>query len=50
MLKKILAAEHGFEVIGTAGNGDEAASVIAKLKPDVITLDIHMPGCSAWII
>ena len=43
LLKKILTTEHGFEVIGTAPNGKEARDVIAKLKPDVVTLDIHMP-------
>ena len=43
LLKYILTNEHGFEVVGTAPNGQAAIDVIAKLKPDIVTLDIHMP-------
>ena len=43
LLKKIFSKQAGFEVVGTAANGLEAAAVIAKLKPDAVTLDIHMP-------
>lgn len=31
------------EVIGTASNGQEAIDMVAKLKPDVVTMDIEMP-------
>lgn len=43
LLKKILTSEFGFEVVATAANGVEARDVIQKHKPDVVTLDIHMP-------
>lgn len=43
LLKKVLASEHNFEIVGTAANGIEAAKKIQELKPDVVTLDIHMP-------
>lgn len=43
LLSRVLSRDHGFEVVGTAANGKEAEEVIAKLKPDVVTLDIHMP-------
>lgn len=43
LLKKILGKEHGFEVVGVAANGQEATEVINRLKPHVVTLDIHMP-------
>lgn len=33
----------GIEVVGTAANPVEAEPLILRLKPDVITLDIHMP-------
>ena len=36
----------GAEVIGTAGNGREAAEKIASLAPDLVMLDIQMPGKS----
>ncbi|WP_058485395.1 response regulator [Defluviitalea phaphyphila] len=42
VLKKMLS-EEGFSVVGEAGNGLEAIEMAAKLKPNVITLDITMP-------
>lgn len=36
--------ENGFEVCGEASNGDEGYDRILELKPDVILLDIQMPG------
>ena len=38
-----MLTEEGFEVVGEAGNGLEAIQMAAKLKPDIITLDITMP-------
>ena len=35
--------ELGFEVIGDAGNGEEALSIILDKKPDVVMLDVRMP-------
>ena len=43
LLSEVLGNDPGFEIVGTAGNGKEAAEQIKKLKPDVMTLDIHMP-------
>lgn len=34
----------GIEVIGTAQRGNEAIECIQELKPDVVILDIRMPG------
>ncbi len=42
ILKKILS-HSDFEVVGTATNGSEGQEKIAALRPDVITLDLHMP-------
>jgi len=36
--------QHGFEVVGVAANGDEALGVCTRLHPDVLTLDLAMPG------
>jgi len=33
----------GFQVAGEAGNGLEAIKLYAKLRPDVVTMDITMP-------
>ena len=43
MLSDALAAG-GFDVVGTAANGDEALGVCTRLRPDVLTLDLAMPG------
>ncbi len=40
---EILNADAGIEVVGTATNGLEAVNEAARLKPDVITMDIEMP-------
>ena len=42
-LTEIFAADPLIEVIGTAANGQEAIEQVAKLRPDVITMDIEMP-------
>lgn len=44
VLKNALAKAEGIEVIGTAQNGIEGVQKIMALKPDVVTLDIEMPG------
>ena len=42
-LEAILASEPGIEVVGRAGNGEEAVERAFELKPDVILMDIAMP-------
>lgn len=43
LLSKVLSC-YDIEVIGSALSAEEALPLIPKLRPDVITLDIHMPG------
>jgi two-component system LytT family response regulator len=43
-LRRLLDAFPGVEVIGEAGNIDEARASIELLSPDVVFLDIQMPG------
>src|SRR5436309_12883689 len=38
----------GVEVIGQAGNGLEALTVINRLEPDVVFLDVQMPGLTGF--
>jgi len=43
LLTTILSQDSEIEVIGTAEKPSEARAFMAKHKPDVITLDVHMP-------
>jgi DNA-binding NarL/FixJ family response regulator len=40
----LLSAAPGFEVAGEAGDGQEAVRLAAETRPDVILMDIRMPG------
>jgi DNA-binding NarL/FixJ family response regulator len=39
-----LLTQHGFEVVGRAADGSEAISRAAELHPDIVLLDLTMPG------
>ncbi len=43
VLTTILNSDPQLIVVGTASNGKEAVDIVPKLKPDIITMDIHMP-------
>jgi DNA-binding NarL/FixJ family response regulator len=43
-LRALLKAEPGFEVIGETDDGLEALSVVERLRPAVLILDVMMPG------
>jgi len=43
-LKLILETEEDFEVVGEAGDGAKAVQLTEELQPDVILMDLRMPG------
>jgi DNA-binding NarL/FixJ family response regulator len=43
-LRGMLSAEDGIDVVGEAASGDEAVAVTRALRPDVILMDLRMPG------
>jgi DNA-binding NarL/FixJ family response regulator len=43
-LSGMFTAEPGFEVVGEAGDGAEAIRLAEALRPDVILMDLQMPG------
>jgi two-component system LytT family response regulator len=47
-LRRLLAAFPWVEVVGEAGNVDQAAEMVAKLTPELLFLDIQMPGGSGF--
>jgi two-component system, LytTR family, response regulator len=44
----LLGRVGGIEVVGQAGNGLEALTAIDKLQPDVVFLDVQMPGLTGF--
>ena len=42
--RMILSAEPDFAVVGEAGDGASAVEIARRLKPDVVLMDIRMPG------
>ncbi|MFA5882778.1 MAG: response regulator [Acidimicrobiia bacterium] len=42
-LREILEAQ-GYDVVGEAGRGDEAVALVRSLAPDLVILDVKMPG------
>jgi DNA-binding NarL/FixJ family response regulator len=41
-LRRILHADEGFDIVGECEDGDEVAEAVARLRPDVVVLDIRM--------
>ena len=44
LLNTLIQGEKEMEIVGTAGNGEEAVKLIEKNTPDVVLLDLIMPG------
>lgn len=43
-IRALLERSEKFDVVGEAGNGEEALNKIAVLKPDIVLMDISMPA------
>ena len=43
-LHRLLEAEDGFTVVGEAATGEEGVEMAAALRPDVVLMDLSMPG------
>ncbi len=43
-LRALLASVTDMAVVGEASNGEEAITLAAELQPDIILMDLHMPG------
>ena len=50
ILSEILLSDPDIQLIGSAGNGEEALSILERKKPDIITMDINMPGINGFEI
>src|SRR5689334_12491465 len=43
-LRNLLEVEQGIEIIGEAPGGHEALRIVKELAPDVVVMDLNMPG------
>jgi two-component system LytT family response regulator len=47
-LRRLLDADSGVEVVGEAQNGREALAAIKRSSPDIVFLDVQMPGLDGF--
>lgn len=43
-ISRLLADVEGIEIVGQAGSGEDAIEMIADIHPDVVLMDVQMPG------
>jgi two-component system invasion response regulator UvrY len=43
-ISRLLADAEGIEIVGQAGNGEDAINMIKDVHPDVVLMDVQMPG------
>lgn len=44
LMRAVIDEEPGLAVVGEAGDGEEVVAVVERLQPDIVLLDLAMPG------
>ena len=48
MVKKLLDGQKGFSVVAEACSGDEALRIVDDIAPDLVLIDVQMPGMNGF--
>jgi two-component system, chemotaxis family, protein-glutamate methylesterase/glutaminase len=48
LIVSILATDPGLQVVGQAADGEEAVALVKRLRPDIVTMDVHMPRLNGF--
>ncbi len=48
LVRVLLAARAGISVVGEASSGEEALALLPTLKPEVVILDVQLPGMNGF--
>jgi len=40
----VVQSMHGFSVVGSAADGEESVEVVADVRPDLVLMDVNLPG------
>lgn len=43
-MSAVVDATDGFTVVGVVASGEESVSAVAELAPDLVLMDVHLPG------
>ena len=46
--REVIEATDGFEYLGEAGSGEEALALAGELDPDLVLVDVRMPGIDGF--
>jgi DNA-binding NarL/FixJ family response regulator len=46
---RLLLEADGFDVVGSAGSGEVAITEAIRLRPDLVLLDVHLPGIDGFV-
>lgn len=50
VLRKVCVQELGHQVVGEADDGERAVEIVARTKPDLLLLDLHLPSLDGFAV